>query len=636
MADLYCDISALGNEYQAYADTPTTWGVAQDGNGKAGPGHAAAVAIATIDCASASASGSGSLSLLGVTVSSTLTGSGATLAANIVTAINAMATAVSATYSQALLPLNRLVWARQNPGLTTQAQIMMRVAGTDWNGDIPVSGGTWSVAPTMGAFAGGANGPFAYLSNGATVFGKTIGNYGLWTLGTAGKTAINQAADVVHCRTRRGGSDLSFQNDFTASFSGTWKACNYLADNGTVWAGDNGRLRAILRNTSGSSVAVSWTVPAAASVIFSSRAYRNLDFEMSVTAGPSGSVYLAQILNSSSSFSAQKCGCIERPDQLSGNRLLRAVMVGASIIGHRADFTGSFMQSRATAIRWLEAGAGSPSLFWKLNGLVHEVVAATATIADTCYLNSAGWTGRIEWCGGEVRDSLGVFSCTNPFYLLSSVTSGEVVCDNVAGVADVSAGWAASPTNKSYLWWNQPEGPNRAFRYEATTHVVDWKGNGTFPHCGVTSLQGDSWSHRVTWHSAPNPVAAVTTNKFAKFFRDTAAAKTLTVQLYTPNATPFYLDELELTVRYIDSSGVQRTEVIGDGAAGQFGASRTALAASAKTWTANGVANYAAKKIVLTTAFAIKQNSEISAHLALKASRGATLTFYVSPEIELS
>ena len=85
MADFYCDISAIGNEYQAYADTPTTWGVPQDGNGKAGPGHSAAVAIATIDCTSAAGDGAQTLSILGVSVSNTSTGSGATLAASLVT-----------------------------------------------------------------------------------------------------------------------------------------------------------------------------------------------------------------------------------------------------------------------------------------------------------------------------------------------------------------------------------------------------------------------------------------------------------------------------------------------------------------------------------------------------------------------
>src|SRR5574337_306277 len=54
MMDYYCDISAVGNEYQSYNNTPT-WGalatakpLPMDGTGLAGPGHSAAVAIAEI------------------------------------------------------------------------------------------------------------------------------------------------------------------------------------------------------------------------------------------------------------------------------------------------------------------------------------------------------------------------------------------------------------------------------------------------------------------------------------------------------------------------------------------------------------------------------------------------------------
>lgn len=135
MAEFYLDVSAVGNQYQTYADTPTTWGVPQDGNGKAATGGA--VAIATIDCNGATASGTGTVGVLGVTVSSTLNASGAALATAIVTAINASATAVGASFSAALQPLNRLVFARVNPGVSTEVQIMLRIAGTDWNGIAP-------------------------------------------------------------------------------------------------------------------------------------------------------------------------------------------------------------------------------------------------------------------------------------------------------------------------------------------------------------------------------------------------------------------------------------------------------------------------------------------------------------------
>jgi len=233
MAEFYCDISAIGAEYEAYSDTPTTWAKPQDGNGRAGPGHAAAVAIGTINCAAASASGAGTLAILGVTVSSTLTGAGATLAANIVTAINAASGAAGSTYSALLLPLNRLVFARQQPGTATMVQIMLRIAGSDWNGFTHTTAGTWATTPTMGAFAGGADGPFAYLYNTTTVFGRAAGTtgtagpgYGLFFVatGSVGDPGVN---DVVHVRTRRSGSNLTAATWSTnGAASATWKARN--------------------------------------------------------------------------------------------------------------------------------------------------------------------------------------------------------------------------------------------------------------------------------------------------------------------------------------------------------------------------------------------------------------------------
>ena len=142
MADFYCDVSAVGNEYQAYTDVPTTWAVPQDGNGEAGPGHAAAVAIATIDVAGCTGT-SASVGVMGVSLTG-LNATGAALATAIAAAINASTTAVSATYSALLLPLNKLVYARVNPGLSTQVQIMLRIAGANWVGFTPTQA---SIAP---------------------------------------------------------------------------------------------------------------------------------------------------------------------------------------------------------------------------------------------------------------------------------------------------------------------------------------------------------------------------------------------------------------------------------------------------------------------------------------------------------
>jgi hypothetical protein len=245
MANFYLDVSAIGNEYQSYADIPATWGVPQDGNGLAGPGHSASVAIATISCNEASASGTGTLSVLGVTVSSSLNGTGSILATNIADAINASTTAVSASYCSATLGLKYLVYARVNPVLNTEVQIMLRIAGEDWNGITPAH--TDITGLSVVAFTGGANGPFAYWWNTSTVFGKTLASnatttsYGLLTQFSPG--VLNPTADdVVFVRTSRGGVNLNAGYITTTNiWQQTAKSRTYVFDDGEVWAGDDGQ-----------------------------------------------------------------------------------------------------------------------------------------------------------------------------------------------------------------------------------------------------------------------------------------------------------------------------------------------------------------------------------------------------------
>lgn len=258
MANFYLDVSAIGNEYQSYADIPNTWGVPQDGNGLAGPGHSASVAIATISCDGASASGTGAVSVFGVTVSSSLNGTGSTLATNIANAINASTTAVSASYCSATLGLKYLVYARVNPVLNTEVQIMLRIAGAVWNGIAPAH--TNITGLSVVAFTGGADGPFAYWWNTSTVFGKTLATnattttYGLLTQFSPG-VLDPTANDVVFVRTSRGGVNLNAGYiTSSSSWYQTAKSRTYVFDDGEVWAGDDGQFIVESYSSSGSGV----------------------------------------------------------------------------------------------------------------------------------------------------------------------------------------------------------------------------------------------------------------------------------------------------------------------------------------------------------------------------------------------
>jgi hypothetical protein len=242
----------------------------------------------------------------------------------------------------------------------------------------------------------------------------------------------------------------------------------------------------------------------------------------------------------------------------------------------------------------------------------------------------------IEWVGGHVLDSNGVFKCANP---ISVPVGAQVqfvgVLDSVVGVTDPSVGFTQQTLTANSFTWNSPEGPNKGFRLETPQYTVDWKGDGTFPYTSAAAdLRGVGWSHRVTWTSMPSALLSATPLRLSYFYRAAAATKTLTLELLVPDATTFYADELEMVVSYLDSSDVWRTEKFGGLRARQFSSTRTALSAGT-AWT-SGIAAHSAKQLSLTTAQPIKQDSEIVVRLSLCASRSPNVVFYVSPELVVS
>ena len=631
MTDFYCDISAVGNEYQVYNDVPTTWGVPQDGNGKAGPGHSAAVAIAVIDCTSAVGDGAQTLSILGVTVSNASAASGATLAASLVTSINGTATATTATYCQALLPLNKLIYARQKPDELAKIQVMMRIAGVDWNGMAPTHAG-FTTGPTITAFAGGADGPFGYMTNSTTIFGKTYGNYGLMFQLSPGPTEPSVTTDIIHVRTQRSSVNLGYSLTISASLYFTWKNRIYLFDNGTVWSGDNGKLTATITVSGGYTVEL--FVAASGYVgLFSSGLY---NFEVLAACTNSGGAFaLLSAGGDYGSFVFYQGRFIENVTNTSGG-----LRISSDQWSSRNELSqnviNSFVQHRGTSKQIVVYGGGSNGSAC-LNGTVVEVVAATTQIAAVVNWSNSSNYGKIEWIGGEIRDSNGVYKCVSPVVCNTGCNNIDVVIDGVLGVTDASLGVVASGTKKIKLWWNSPEGPNKAFRFETPQVVVDWKGDGTFPHCGAQNIQGEYWSQRVTWGSIPSRKFAVTPLKLSYNFRDSPGTKTIEVELYSPDATTIYDDEIQATVAYIDSSSVWRVESSVCVPGKQLLTSgRTALTSSAKSWTANGVASFSAKKLSVTTGHPVKQNSEMIISVSLRASRGSPIVIYVSPEPTVS
>lgn len=627
MADFYLDTSAIGNEYQVYADTPTTWGVPQDGNGKAGPGHSAAVAIATIDCASASASGAGQLSLLGQTVSSTLTGSGATLATNIAAAINAYATAVIATYSQALLPLNKLVYARVNTGVNTQVQIMMRIAGVDWNGMVPASAGTWATAPTMGAFAGGANGPFGYFINDTTVFGKTKGTYGVRVQKSAGVADPAGATDYIWSRTKRGTNNLTCSLSLsTTAYLQAQASRQFIFDAGNTWVGESGTF----------TLAVSFTAAVAFSLdSLSSGGYIYCDadaeggFKITGASSVVGATLLINTRNSSggkirytnavfqemnTNVTIQVCGV--DGSQTRGKDCWFKLMSGHAL------FSSTFSN-----FAWLFEGGGV-----EFSGLSADVPSLYVASASQVFVHY-----RLK--DFTCRDTGGVWKVTTPLSNASAFPYNSAInCEfeNVSGFRAPSFGFPAYTGGRPMMsgYYQSADG-DRPSRAENQIYTVDFMDDGTFPNAGAQLPSGNYYSLRCTWIT--NISRDVECTPFTRHFfsRSQTGAKQITLEMLCSDTVTPKTGDMYMTVSYKDNTGVRRIERTLCSLREDLLGTDAALAAGSVTWTYNGLTGYSPKKLTMTTAYQVAINTSVTVSLTLCGTPSANTSIYVHPDIAI-
>ncbi len=641
MANFYLDVSAIGNEYQAYADTPTTWGIPQDGNGKAGPGHTAAVAVATIDCAAASASGAGQLGVLGVTVSSTLTGSGATLAANIVTAINASATATGASYSALLLPLNKLVFARQNPTTNTTVDIMLRIAGTDWVGFTPVSAGTWGVAPTMTNFAGGADGPFAYYTNTVAVFGKAIhASYGLLT--TNSPAVSEPANDAIHVRSMRSGISLSVTH--TSSSGNIYFSLllqrNFIVDHGDLWIGDDGVFSHVLLATGANVWAYYATLNTIANkVTIDGGKIGGMVVSFQTNQTNNSSMAIGPSTNDTKGFAAFKHITFTEvaATAASGSVVVDRWVTGSMLLFDACTFnyTANGQKIGCTA----NAGQASQALFSKCT-FNWTGLGANASGFITSWSTINRINLRFIDCDFSVDG--GTRSLVNPMASGASMTSaaGSVVSfENCRGITNPSAGLpVTAPTNPSqlmFLWDGSDAG--RSYRIETNCFTNEWVDDGTFPTLTATNQATRPVCNRVSMRTLGiTPVMPIQVSRYNTFYKAAAASKTLTINVLTESTKVPTYAHIHPVLKYTDSTDVVRFQSMGESWARQVGGISTVLPASAASWTLNGVTGYEARKIVFVTDYPVKTNSELTIELWLAGPPTSDTYLYINPEIEVS
>jgi hypothetical protein len=632
MADFFCDISAIGNEYQAYADTPTTWGVPQDGNGKAGPGHAAAVAIATIDVTGKSASGTGTIGVLGVTVSSTLNASGSALATAIANAINASTTAVSATYSALGRPLNRLVFARVDPGLNTRVQIMLRVAGADWNGMAPTQANI-SPAATISAFSGGANGPFAYLWNfNSAAFGLTGGdnavpNYGIMTAKSQGIDDPT-LTDPIHVRTRRAGSNLTLTHSSTAQVLGficpSGASRSVIFDDGTIWTGDDGQFFIDTLNTAGSGGS-SFSIRGHLRLV----ARKKYGFRWRHEGRVNGSLAFASSASVESWF--ENLHFEENPAATN----VKGFGLATGILGGSSGLTTHIERG----CRWTNK---LPSTFSGSNGsggagklrFIDGLFEFTAGVSGIVPWPTAGTAITIEFSRCKFKDINGL---ADP--VLTAAVSGATVRQNTRIVFDQCEGVA--PFTVTSTWgtgieatviWREP-GEDNAHRVECGDFVSEWRPDANIPTLNSLLLSGTPWAYKVMLKEAFGLMMVRRPLNLAAKYRSATAIKNVDVEILVPSAETFDTSMLGIEVEYTDENDVVRLETGVTGMLERVLGTAPTISDSVASWTLNGLTGYLAKRLRLTTQYPIKSGTWVAVSVVSVGSLpgASNSTIYVEP-----
>ncbi len=243
-------------------NVPLVWGAPQEGDGTAGgvggstPGEkSVASAVTSIDLTSITAAAGSKLFVMGdgtglICVTSGASsgannfnaGTGATLAANLATAINYTTntrTAVAVATGWATPKIQDVVYARATGAVL---ELMTRAGSATYNGSVSMTQtgmtGTW-VNPTWSGGSGGCWGCLINWEN-ATIWpsGVAKGNHGVWG-GLPQNAGVLAAGDLVNVRsgkTLRGGVTSGYPSISLRNMGVQSNPVRFVIDDSTVWS----------------------------------------------------------------------------------------------------------------------------------------------------------------------------------------------------------------------------------------------------------------------------------------------------------------------------------------------------------------------------------------------------------------
>lgn len=636
MTKFYCDHGA----YSAYSATPT-WGVPQDGDGKAKTASTAAAQASIVF----SGVPAGSISVCGVSLSPTFATDANTSANNLAAAINAATGVVSTTgFRSGAVQLRNAVYARGPAGGAPAGtcQIMTRMGSADFNGQVAIAHSLTNVNAGSSSlnFSGGVSGCWGYVFNNAgTIWPSSLGlgQYGIFA---ANKPFADTTApgDVIAIRSGKTVA-VSPNNYITVTPANMGSAAApivFEVDDSTEWSdGTNPVLKFSQANTGN----INWIMFAAnASAFFHVKAkkystgQRSLVFESTGTNFSNGSLFVQT--GTPMRLENVDFYC---PGSYSATSNYVQVMGGfVGSVAATTEFVGCrFLNPAQTTVPFTNFTNGSIANFYGC-----EFAQQNATSAQTA--------GVLRFFpNGNASASFRFVGCKFTGFVVGSKLHSEVQwCEGTfvdlidCDFGNITVrGQTISTMALSYRARNGIKGSSvkglRDFFYETTTGFCEWNSSKGFPTLNaVLHDEVTPWSLFLTTTNVPANIAPRSPFESPLLYKENSGsdgAKTLTVNLLVESTLGWTQGDIWAVISYTDSAGNLVTT-------DTYSASGVALTTSTASWsstTFNGQ-TWLPRKFSISLPD-VKGGSILSVQLlAAKSVANDTLGVFVDPEMVLS
>lgn len=651
--------------YSAQGDlgaTPTTFGVPQGGDGTATTASSAA-SVASFDVAGITADAGDAITIAGAVLTCVTSGAGAnqfnagtgaTLATNIVSAINAATNTVSTSVARNLgnnaNQLRNMVFARVTS--STVVEIMFRIGSAQLNhannSAVAISQSGLSSAPSVTQFAGGSGGCFGLLTN-VNAIGVSssiaIANYGVLSCsphvcanGSGVSTYAPTITDPIECRNN--GKTITKSMTASQAHGRVLTAAYPLwlrVDDNAIWPGDNPSdvMTFRLSVDSTNSYSLNLNSTGGADFLMEARAPFGFRFSLGGSAAANSSLYFASTSGASGSYNSLFKN-IEFYEDYSGatpawdiwsNLSSGNTATGASVstLFDECKFTqasarasasvkNSFAIGNASAdgqhnVEFLDCtwsfnytGAGDPAY-----GLLHGNSATSGRVSIT--ING----GRVLSAVTGGWPLLSGTSWPPQTHITVNALKGVKLAAAIAQFQQAQAANVSPWPDAKTLAVTLPDA-TRTLRYENICGVSDWIPNAGYPYLGAILPDGTGWSLRVLWLATANLLRCgrpYTAPPIVKQYRAPDAGKIITLKFWCKDSLVFTDRSFRVAWLFVDSTGALQSTVTGG----------SAVVNTSDPWSNTGSyasPTYAGKSISLDTdTTQIKQGTEIIAIVSL-------------------